>query len=83
MSTTQTDFGKTKHGYSILAMYSTPRAPCTCAGRVVLADRGPESPHRYVTWWENTELGGYSMGHYIEDRAAAEADFAERCRRGF
>jgi hypothetical protein len=36
-----------------------------------------------VTWWENTELGGYSMGHYIEDRAAAEADFAERCRRGF
>lgn len=68
----------------ILATFETRRAPATAPGRVVLIDKG-EGAHPLVTWWENTESGGYCWGHYFtrEQRAEAESDFRERCARGY
>ncbi len=68
----------------ILASFATPKAPATCAGRVILA-HVPESLHPFVTWWENTELGGRCWGHYFasDQRDKAEADFRDRCHRGY
>jgi hypothetical protein len=66
----------------ILAEHPTHRAPATCAGRIILVERD-DSYHPFVTWWENTDLGGRHWGHYFETKAEAEEDYAERVRRGY
>ena len=67
----------------ILATFETPKAPATCAGRVILVDL-EEGAHPLVTWWENAEVGGRNFGHYFtrEERKKAETDFAKRCEKG-
>lgn len=66
----------------ILKQHSTPRRGCVCAGRVLLVDRGGKH-QPYVTWWENTDLGGRYWGHYFDDYSEAKADFETRCKRGY
>lgn len=83
MTMTQPNLGVTRHGYAIIAASDTPRDHATCAGRVILADRGRGHAHRFVTWWVNLDLGGYCCGHYIDDEAEAYADFANRVKKGF
>jgi hypothetical protein len=66
----------------ILATFETPKAPATCAGRVILVHReGSYDP--YVTWWENTEYGGRCWGHYFSDLGSAKKDFCDRVMRGY
>lgn len=66
----------------LLAEFKTPRGPMTSPGAVVLRDL-ERGYHPYVTHWRNDETGGYGMGHYFDNLKDAEADFAERVKRGY
>lgn len=71
------------NGYPVLASFATPGDRITRPGHVILVDRGPESPHRYVTAWIGEGDSSWCWGHYISERDQAEADFRSRCARGF
>ena len=36
------------------------------------------APASFVTWFYNTECGGYSWGHYVRNLDSAVADFNKR-----
>ncbi len=68
----------------VLGSFATPRGPATAPGRVVLCDIAGESPqHPFVTWWENTESGGFCSGNYFDNLNDAKEDFSRRIKRGF
>lgn len=66
---------------TILATHPTPRSPGTCAGRFILVKRD-HGYHPYVSWWENTDLGGRHWGHYFATEEEAQSDFKQRIKRG-
>ena len=45
---------------NILASFNTPKAPATCAGRVILCELERSTGNEFVTWWQNT-LSGLSI----------------------
>ena len=67
------------NGYPVVQATRTARG-----GHVILVDRGPDSPHRWVTAFLPMGMTtSWHWGHYLIDEADARADYAERCRRGF
>lgn len=68
--------------HKIIQEHKTPAASATRAGRVILVDRGCEH-EPFVTAWLGDGDSSWCWGHYFNDRAKAEADFAARVRRGY
>lgn len=52
-------------------------------GHIILVDRGPESPHRWVTAFLAQDASGWDWGHYFASRFDADADFNARVARGY
>ena len=69
----------------IISTFKTQKDTGTCAGQVLLVDRGEryEGTGRFATWWENTDEGGRIWGHYFDDQDEAQEDYCQRCRRGY
>jgi hypothetical protein len=66
------------NGYPVVKAVESPRG-----GYVILVDRG-EQYHRWVTaFMPRGMVGEWCWGNYLRDRGDAEADFNDRCKRGF
>lgn len=69
--------------HNIIAMFQTPKAHMTRAGRIVLVQR--DNAHdTYVTGWQGAHEDGsgyetsWCTGHYFSDHEAAKKDFVKR-----
>lgn len=65
----------------LLYHYLGKPSPATAEGEIVLRKANSPGP-KYVTHFHNIQDGGYHIGHYFDDLAEAERDFANRVRRG-
>ncbi len=70
------------NGYRVLIATSTPKAPATRAGYVVLVDR-EKPPCRFVTAWTGVGDKDWGNGHYFESFSEASKDFERRSNRGY
>lgn len=66
----------------VIAQMSTPAAPATRAGRVILVERD-SSYEPYVTAWIGDGDKSWCWGHYFDSETEARADFFHRCQRGY
>lgn len=69
----------TMNGHPVIASFATPAASCTRPGYVLLVQK----PDEFVTAWAGEGDNQWCWGHYIRDRAKAEADYRQRCARGY
>jgi hypothetical protein len=71
------------HGYAIVCGQETRGHGIDRAGLIILVDKGPDYPHRWVTAWLGLGDQDWTWGHYFITEASARDDFAWRCRRGY
>lgn len=74
---------ETIRGFAIVAEFRLPPQPATRPGRIILVDRGPEEPERWVTALHCDGDRAWLWGHYFSERAEADADFKARGKRGY
>ena len=72
----------TIHGYPIVGVFELPLSEGTRPSRVILVDRGPESPERWVVSFHSERDANWGQGHYLAEFGEAMASFVRHIKHG-